>query len=322
MRTVEKRIADVKKRISQVRWMIRKRMIFMKKNAQLDLKTEHQSPSGKYRLEVVPYKTGKNTWNYTCGVIFQGKRKITEVRRNYSRFPFAFVENHPNGHDYLICGEDYQGQTIVELDTGKRISSVPHAKRFGAGFCWVKITPSPDGTMLAVEGCVWAAPYEVLIVDFTNPMDPPWLELHRESKYEHFCGWDDDKSCSIGVWYEARKSDGKPEHELTDEEMEEMDRLEEEEGIPYNDLWMEVSDQKVKWTRPQDVEIARKYIVDCLEWRKRDDVPIVPDICTMISKHLENLKPEDRTKLIFEPEVRTLLDWAAVKVEGQYAVSN
>jgi len=310
VKTVKETLGSIKDRVEVARRDARLDEIFSPKNAQLDNVREYRSESDKYRLIVTPFATKKGCWNYTRGVVFEGRRKIAEVRRNYSAFEYAFIEGHKNGHDYLVCGEDYQGQTVIELDTGKRVDFVPHAIDAGHGFCWVKVTPSPDGTILAVEGCIWACPYEVLIVDFRNPMEPPWAELHRESRYEEFLGWKDENTCSIGIEYEARKSDGKPENELTDEELEEMDRLEAESS--YGDVWMTVKDKKVEWTRPSDMEVARDYILTCLKWRKKDDIPLHPDMRDMIQKHLANLETKERTQLIYEPEVKELLEWAVI----------
>ena len=67
----------------------------------------YESDAGKYILKVISYKTGKGTWNYTKGIIMRADENIGEIKRNYSSFPFKFVEEHDNSHDYLIAGEDY-----------------------------------------------------------------------------------------------------------------------------------------------------------------------------------------------------------------------
>jgi hypothetical protein len=179
-------------------WRLMKSRHFEPENAVLEARKEHQSPSGKYRLVVTPYKTGPNSWNYTLGQVYEGDRLIAEVQRNYSAFPFAWVENHPNGHPFLVCGEDYQGQTVIELDTGRRVDYLPQGAKRGVGFCWVEIHPSPKGDMLAVEGCYWACPYEVVIHDFSDPLDPPWPELSRDD-CKSFGGWNEDGTCLVGV---------------------------------------------------------------------------------------------------------------------------
>lgn len=143
------------------------------------------SPLGKYTLFISYFGTGANTWNVSRGQVYESGidrppvysktlvRKpalIETVHRNYGSFPFLFVENHPNGHDYLICGENYMGQTVIELDTGKRID---HNKN---GFCWSSYSFNTSQKLLVVDGCYWAAPYEYKLFDFSDPMNG-WPEL-------------------------------------------------------------------------------------------------------------------------------------------------
>lgn len=105
---------------------------------------------------------------------------IAIIQRNYGSFPFSWVEEHANGHDYLIGGEDYQGQTVVELDTGERLDSVPFEELFGHGFCWVEHRYDPQHQMLIVAGCHWACPYEFRFHDFSDPMKG-WPEIQAEA---------------------------------------------------------------------------------------------------------------------------------------------
>ena len=95
------------------------------------------------------------------------------VNRNYDHFPFAWTERHANGHDYLICSEDYMGQTIIELDTDERRDFVSEDE----GFCWVNYSVSPNRQFVAVDGCYWACPYELCIVDFSEPLVLPYKKL-------------------------------------------------------------------------------------------------------------------------------------------------
>jgi hypothetical protein len=151
--------------------------------------TEEQKPyrtetseSGKYKLEVTSVATRPGCWNHTVGVVSRDGQVIAEVKRNYSSFPFLFVENHPNGHDYLVCGADYQGQTVIELDTGKRRDFLPEAAKKGHGFCWVDYSFNTKEQMLIVEGCIWACPYEYRFYDFSNPMEG-WLQIEIDGDY-------------------------------------------------------------------------------------------------------------------------------------------
>jgi len=212
---------------------------FKQNNLVEDSEKIETSPSGKYKLTISKYTTKKGCWNYSRGII---KNKngdiIADVKRNYHHFPFHWVENHPNGHDYLICGEDYQGQTIIELDTDKRKDYLPEAAKKGFGFCWVSYEASPNKKVLAVNGCVWAGPYEVVFVDFSDPMeDLSYCEEQPEGYYPEFYGWSEDGTANIGYEEIRRKSDGKWEKELTDEEQDEMYNNEDYEEVPIKTIW-------------------------------------------------------------------------------------
>jgi len=138
------------------------------------------SPNGEYRLFVTAYATAKGCWSYSQGLVYHeeeycGGTPLFEVQRNYSSFPFSWIE-HPNGHQYLICGADYQGQTVLELDTGKRIDFLPPEAKEGCGFCWVSHKFDTSTRILTVCGCVWACPYEFRFYDFSDPMKG-WPEI-------------------------------------------------------------------------------------------------------------------------------------------------
>jgi hypothetical protein len=137
------------------------------------------SPSGKYTLTV----TSEDHWQ-SKGVV----RRISDgavvgtIERNYASFPACWIEGHPNGHDYLIGGEDYQGQTVIELDTGKRRDFLPPEAEKGHGFCWAEARFDAAARVVVAEGCFWAAPYEFRFYDFANPM-AGWPELTMGDDY-------------------------------------------------------------------------------------------------------------------------------------------
>lgn len=186
----------------------------------------HLSPSLRYSLHVTAYRTSEGCWNYTRGEVYdtQGQEgkgvKIADVKRNYSMFPFEWVEGHPDGHDYLVCGEDYQGQTVIQLDTGKRVDT----EDTSFGFCWAKIDASPTKDVLAVNGCYWGGPYEVVLFDFSDPMKLPHPEIARanDQVYDDSV-WNEDGSIALVQEVLVRASDKKPYDDLTEEEQNELD---------------------------------------------------------------------------------------------------
>lgn len=169
------------------------------------------SPSGKYTLTVYTHPQGGNFWSYTRGVV-SGGCDVT-ICRNYSSFPYLFVEGHPDGNDYLVCGRDYQSQTVVNLNTGetKDYATPPN-------FCWAAYTASPSKRTLAVEGCYWGGPYEVIMVDFSQPMVS--LEILRKEEDEGYT-WVESEPDAAYLDRSGRVCllfGGKDERNLTDEE--------------------------------------------------------------------------------------------------------
>lgn len=215
---------------------------FKDDNIVADSTTTYKSQSGKYELTIIQYKTEEKAWNYSLGKVYlisgSEKQLIAEIQRNYHSFPYSFVEEHPNGHDYLVCGEDYQGQTIIELDTGKRKDWIPAM----GGYCWKQITPSPSKTLLFVDGCYWACPGDSIIVDFSSPLSPPFDRLNGDFTINSFKGWNEDDSCEIEIEYETRKSDGKPISELSEDEQDALEK-DLEPGINQNEIF----GYEVKW---------------------------------------------------------------------------
>jgi len=199
---------------------------------------EELSPSGKYRLVITSYGTKKGCWNYSRGRVYVGEKLIADVKRNYSSFEWAFAEGHPNGHDYLLCGEDYQGQTVVELDTGLRADTgATEDTMKGFGFCWVRIHPSPDRKVVAVDGCYWACPYEVVLFDFSEPLKLPYRELERWDEAESFDQWETEGKVLLSRTVEVRKSDGKVLYDLPDDEMDKAESDGDTEERKITKLW-------------------------------------------------------------------------------------
>lgn len=138
------------------------------------------SPSGKYEIGVTPYAREKG-FSRSRAVVYQKEgdawRQLDfDVKRNFGAFPFLFIERHATGHDFLVCGEDYQCSTVLELDTGRRRDYVPFEEVFGWGFCWGSYEYHAASQLLVVDGCLWACPYEYRFYDFSDPMEG-WPQL-------------------------------------------------------------------------------------------------------------------------------------------------
>jgi hypothetical protein len=175
-----------------------------------DSSKQFVSGSGLYRLETQEFQTHTG-WAYSLGVVTRvgadtptarvgadtstarvgADTPIAEIKRNYGHFWHAWVQ-HPNGKEYLLCGEDYQGYNVICLETGENRVYFPESGLQGRGFCWAAVHPSPDGLVLAVDGCYWACPYELVFVDFSDPLALPLPELARFEDLKDTSGWQDN----------------------------------------------------------------------------------------------------------------------------------
>jgi hypothetical protein len=189
-----------------------------------DSETVEVSPSGKYQLTKTRYTAGPSTWGFSRGVVVSSETRelVADVKRNYGAFWHAWVE-HPNSNEYLLCGEDYQGQTVVNLSQGKVHTYFPDGGHNGGGFCWAQVFPSPDGLMLAVDGCYWGGPYDLVFYDFRNPDVLPFAELGRTEGLTDSEGWKDNETFVLTREIEIRKTDGVPYDSLPEEEQDRLD---------------------------------------------------------------------------------------------------
>ena len=177
------KVKDLRQSLKKLFFRIKTASYFKPWNRMKNKRREEMSPSGKYRLVLDYFTTGKGTWNYSQGTLYKVGQDIpvAVIQRNYGGFPYLFIEGHPKG-DFFIGGEDYQGQTVIELNTGARRDLLPEEAKAGHGFCWASYKYNTDHQLLIVSGCFWACPYEVRLYDFSDPMNG-WPQLKFYDKY-------------------------------------------------------------------------------------------------------------------------------------------
>lgn len=140
------------------------------------IKTDKLIIWNDYTLEVSYYKTKKGYSDFTRGIVKKNNEIIADVKRNYNYFIYCFAERE-NGEKYMLCGEDYQGYTVINLLEKTTNTYIPSAWEFGGGFCWIDIDYYDDE--LRVEGCVWGGPFEIIRYDFSDPNKLPLTILER-----------------------------------------------------------------------------------------------------------------------------------------------
>ncbi len=78
---------------------------------------------------------------------------------------------HQNGHEYLVFTRDLYGYSVLDLTDMQAYHYFPKSSfPEGETFIWCDAYYNPVNNMLLVDGCFWAGPYGVVLVDFTNPM--------------------------------------------------------------------------------------------------------------------------------------------------------
>jgi len=90
---------------------------FTKKNIRSSHEQIVRSPSGSFELKIYEVVTGAGAWGYTLGIVknLHTGSVICEIKRNFSHFWYAWVQ-HQNGYEYLLCGEDYQGYSVLNFE--------------------------------------------------------------------------------------------------------------------------------------------------------------------------------------------------------------
>ena len=161
----------------------------------LILPNAHQtlhSPSGRYQIAKKNYKQNAPDLNWhICEIVVietSSNEEILRVKCEEGRFFHDWIESETA--DYLLFSEALGGQSVFDL-CNRKLASYYNADE---PFIWVQFYPSPDLRKLAVHGCYWACPFEIVTYDFSTPLQLPLPELNREGEWpkEVFDGWIND----------------------------------------------------------------------------------------------------------------------------------
>lgn len=171
----------------------------------------HDAPSGRFRLEISQYDQPDTRWSYSRGVVTEiaTGRLIADIKRNFGHFWHAWVRKI-DGREWLLCGEDYQGYSVIDLDAAATAVVFEDAGLHGHGFCWVEVRPSADGEVLAVHGCYWACPCDLVFFDFSDPSVLPLPEIFRVPGETDTLGWVGNDEFHYRVETPAYEDDPEP----------------------------------------------------------------------------------------------------------------
>lgn len=159
---------------------------------------EESSPCGRYQLIVDEFAIPDNSTTsdlVVATIQLRGTNEVVaQIMRNDSRLFYAWVTR--DDHDYFLFPEDLEGQSVVDL-TERQIAGF--AEKDG-GFIWTEFHPSPDKSKLAIIGCCWACPYQVLVYDFRDPMSLPLpilAEFSLPGSNAQFGAWSSNESFTL-----------------------------------------------------------------------------------------------------------------------------
>jgi hypothetical protein len=153
------------------------------------------SPDNKYFFKSSYYRQTDNNrnWNVSKIEIFQAdnNERIFEFIRNDDSLFHGWLT--VNNKSYLLLSEDLEGKSIFDLPNRKFYSYSFEDDKF----IWCKYYPSPDGRRLAIVGCYWACPYEIIVFDTSAPTSYPYKELYRQDTFQEKLEWLDNDSLKI-----------------------------------------------------------------------------------------------------------------------------
>lgn len=133
------------------------------------------------------YMSENMLMNYSDQVIYT-YRNIDDAAE------FSTLISHSNGKKYLIFRTELYGYSVFDIEEKKDFHYVPDAKE---SFIWTAVFYNPENNILLVSGCFWAAPFGLIMLDFTNPMEETkWIDI-AERIDEGYNKYDD---CNFLQW--------------------------------------------------------------------------------------------------------------------------
>ena len=110
--------------------------------------------------------------------LLRNKELIFEWTNYYSKSLLHKIINHNNGKRYFIYNEDLYGYSVVDLDSKEHINYIPYesylspsSNQYKDTFIFCDAFYNKYNSKIAIEGCIWAAPYSIIVFDFKNPLD-------------------------------------------------------------------------------------------------------------------------------------------------------
>ena len=126
--------------------------------------------------------------------LYKNDELVFEWKNTDGNSRVADIIHHSNGNKYLIFDEDLYGYSVLNLADLQCMHYIPaesygkYPEEFRETFLWCKCFYNRETDLLAVEGCYWACPYDVIVLDFRDPMTAveagQWSDAYLECSGE------------------------------------------------------------------------------------------------------------------------------------------
>ncbi|MDE6679371.1 MAG: hypothetical protein K2K02_10065 [Ruminococcus sp.] len=155
--------------------------------------TESYELTDNFSLEINTYEEKQQRKSHEVFISVQKATLKNADRTIYEYYCFydhsvTFKEiiHHKNGHRYYPFHVDLYGISFLDVDTLEVYNYIPegyeHDDKYmcGESFIITDIHYDIESNLIAYGGCYWASPYEVMVGDFSDPMNfnPHLISLH------------------------------------------------------------------------------------------------------------------------------------------------
>ena len=148
------------------------------------------------------------------GKLQKDGKTIFEWDNVYGSSKLASVIHHSDGNDYFLFDVDLYGYCVFNITDNKMgahklITPYINSDVCEESFLWVVPHYDEKTDILAVEGCIWACPYSVIVLDFSDPswfMGPEkWVDIHDQidPDYTKYCNIDFESWTDLGLLVKA-----------------------------------------------------------------------------------------------------------------------
>lgn len=165
-------------------------------------RTENYELSDGFSVECFIYRDGEQRENYFYTTAFVKKSVLKNANKTIyeyycfdkQRFHiFKEIIHHRNGHRYYAFAVDLYGISFLDVDTLEVYNYIPegyeHNNEYmcGESFIITDVHYDMESNLIAYGGCYWASPYEVMVGDFSDPLDfnPHLVSLRNISDPEY-----------------------------------------------------------------------------------------------------------------------------------------